>query len=71
MNEITYPSQLTYFIVWTDSTIFSYGTVDRDQVLTTGQPNLWSTLVEQEWHDKLLNDFNFIIQEEPVNNLPE
>lgn len=67
MNEITYPSQLTYFIAWTDLTTFTYGTVDTDQVLTTGQPNLWSTLVEQEWHDKLLNDFNFTIPED----LPE
>lgn len=66
MNEITYPSQLTYFIAWTDTTTFAYGTVDVDQVLTSGQPNIWTTLVEQEWHDKLLTDFNFTIPEEPT-----
>ena len=66
MQEIIYPSQLTYFITWTDSTIFSYGKINPGQTLTSGQPYLWTTLVEQEWHDKLSNDFNFTIQEEPI-----
>lgn len=64
MHEITYPSQLTYFIAWSDIETFTYGIVDVSQVLTTGQPSLWSTLIEQEWHDKLLSDFNFTIPEE-------
>jgi hypothetical protein len=66
MHEIIYPNQLTYFIAWTDSTIFSYGKVEPAHTLTSGQPHLWTTLVEQEWHDKLLNDFNFTIPEEPT-----
>mgnify|MGYP003136493774 FL=1 len=59
-HEIKYPTQATYFIAYTDTTIFGYGVVNPDQVMDTGQPYLWTSLSESEWLKELLNVFNTI-----------
>jgi len=56
--DIIYPEQTTYFIAYTNTDIFAYGIVEPEQEMVTGQPNLWSTLDEEEWVNKLINDFN-------------
>jgi hypothetical protein len=58
MNEIKFPEQTTYFIAYTTNEIFAYGWVDSDQEMVTGQPNLWTTLDEEEWIYKLETEFN-------------
>jgi hypothetical protein len=57
-QEINKPSSLTYFIAYTNTEIFGYGIVDSEQVMTTGQPFLYTTLVESEWEYKLETEFN-------------
>jgi len=57
-HEIKFPEERTYWIAYTNTEIFSYGYIDSDQELSSGQPNLWSTLDEEEWVNKLINDFN-------------
>ena len=59
-HEIKYPAQTTYFIAYTDTTVFNYDLVNPDQVMTTGQPYLWTSLSESEWLKELLNVFNTI-----------
>ena len=59
-HEIKYPTQATYFIAYTDTTIFGHGVVNPDQVMDTGQPYLWTSLSESEWLKELLNVFNTI-----------
>ena len=59
-QEIKYPTQATYFIAYTDTTIFGYGLVQPTQVMTAGQPYLWTSLSEAEWLKELLDVFNTI-----------
>ena len=59
-HEIKYPTQATYFIAYTDTTVFGYGVVYPDQVMDTGQPLLWTSLSEAEWLQELLDVFNTI-----------
>jgi hypothetical protein len=56
--NIIYPEQTTYFIAYTNSEIFAYGIVSIKQEMTTGQPILWTTLIEEEWKLKLEIEFN-------------
>lgn len=56
--DIIHPEQTTYFIAYTDTDIFAYGIVEPNQEMTTGQPILWTTLVEAEWIYKLETEFN-------------
>lgn len=63
MQGINKPEELTYFIAYTNTEIFSYGKVDNTQVMSTGQPYLWTTPSELEWKERLLSDFNFTISE--------
>jgi len=58
MNEIKFPEQTTYFIAYTSKEIFAYGIVEPQQEMVTGQPILWTTLVEAEWIYKLETEFN-------------
>jgi hypothetical protein len=68
MQGITKPEEVTYFIAYTDTEIFSYGKIDVTQSMSTGQPHLWTTPSELEWKDRLLSDFNCDISEN--DNLP-
>jgi hypothetical protein len=43
MSEIKFPTQRTYFITYTDTSIFNYGYVDPNQQMTSGQPELYQT----------------------------
>ena len=56
MNSIEYPINNTYYIVWNEEVV-NYGVLTPEQVMTSGLPNIWQTENEQEWIDKLNNDF--------------
>jgi hypothetical protein len=58
MSEIKFPTQRTYFITYTDTSIFSYGYVDPNQQMTSGQPELYQTTDEQAWITELQTVFN-------------
>jgi hypothetical protein len=58
MSEIKFPTQRTYFITYTDTSIFNYGYVDPDQQMTSGQPELYQTTDEQAWITELQTVFN-------------
>jgi hypothetical protein len=60
MEMIKYPKETTYFIAYTDTNIFGYGIVNSDQVMTSGQPLLYTTLSEKEWLEELLTKFHTI-----------
>jgi hypothetical protein len=68
MHEIKFPTQITYFIAYTDSDIFAYGEVNPDQQMTTGQPYLYQTTNRENWVQTLINDFN-TNPDETTNNL--
>jgi hypothetical protein len=55
MQEIKYPTQRTYFIAYTNDRICAWGTVDPDQEMTSGQPNLYQTTSEEQWLAELQN----------------
>jgi hypothetical protein len=57
--EINYPTQITYWIFWTDKVSnFVYGYTEPNQVTETNQPNYWTTTDEAEWLYKLETEFN-------------
>ena len=56
--EISFPTQTTYWIAYTDSEIFAYGECSPEQQMTTGQPLLFSTTNREEWVNELVNNFN-------------
>ena len=58
MSEIKFPTQRTYFITYTDTSIFNYGYIDPDQQMTSGQPELYQTTDEQAWITELQTVFN-------------
>ena len=58
VNEIKFPSEITYFIAYTNTEIFGYGIVTPEQEMQTDQPILWTTLSEAEWIYKLETEFN-------------
>jgi hypothetical protein len=60
MHEIKYPIETTYFIAYTDTDIFGYGIVNSDNVMTTGQPLLYTTLIEADWLAELLIKFHTV-----------
>ena len=68
MHEIKFPTQITYFIAYTDSDIFAYGEVNPDQQMTTGKHYLYQTTDREEWVQTLINDFN-TNPDETTNNL--
>ena len=57
-NEIVFPSQITYFILWnTDSTILmSYGSVYPNQTMESAQPVMNTYLDEEIWLEILLEN---------------
>ena len=70
MNAIN-QTQKTYWIAYTDTTMFRYGTVEPGEFLTSGQPYIWSSTIEEEWLSELLTKFNTdpyfvpVVEEEP------
>ena len=67
MSEIKYPTEITYFIAYTDTLIFGYGIVTPEQTMTSGQPLLYTTLIEADWLNELLTVFNtdpYFVEEE-------
>ena len=79
MSEIIHPTETTYFIAYTDTLIFGYGIVTPEQTMNSGQPLLYTTLIEADWLNELLTVFNtdpyFVEEEEEeeaaMNNLYE
>lgn len=63
-HQISFPTQTTYWIAYTDSSIFAYGECTPEQEMQTGQPLLFYTTNREEWIEKLYNEFNTQIQEE-------
>ena len=55
MQEIKYPTQRTYFIAYTNDRVCAWGTVDPDQEMSSGQPNLYQTTDEAQWLAELQN----------------
>ena len=67
MSEIKHPTEITYFIAYTDTLIFGYGIVTPEQTMTSGQPLLYTTLIEADWLNELLTVFNtdpYFVEEE-------
>jgi hypothetical protein len=48
-QNINFPEVRTYWIAYTNTEIFSYGYIDPDQELNSGQPYLYQTTNEDEW----------------------
>lgn len=59
MVEIKFPSVLTYFIAYTNSTKCAWGQVKPTQQMQSGQPKLYQTTKEAEWLAELQN-FNVV-----------
>jgi len=57
-QNIEFPEVRTYWIAYTNTEIFSYGYVDPDQELNSGQPYLYQTTNEDEWILELETEFN-------------
>lgn len=77
-HEIKYPTETTYWIAYTDNTIFSYGECTPEQEMQTGQPYLYATTNREEWVNELITVFNTNpdepnppIVEEPINPIVE
>ena len=59
MKTITYPQNVTYYIVWNDDkTIANYGEITFEETMSSGLNNLYQTEIKEEFTAKLLNDFN-------------
>jgi|TARA_R100001460_G_scaffold104188_1_gene149739 hypothetical protein len=52
-KEIKNPTEKTYFIAYTDTDVFCYGTTSTDQQTITEQPNLWESTSEEDWLKEL------------------
>jgi hypothetical protein len=55
MQEIKYPTDTTYFIAYTNSRVCAWGSVNPDQEMSSGQPNLYQTTNETQWLAELQN----------------
>lgn len=59
MRTITYPPNVTFFIVWNDDkSIVVYDFLTRDQEMSTGLDNIFQTENKEEFIEKLITDFN-------------
>lgn len=58
IHEIKNADPTIFYIAYTDSEIFSFGSVDKNQVMKTGQPYLFQSEDRLIWKSKLINDFN-------------
>ena len=66
MIEINNPSEKIYFIVYDNTEIFGYGTVDTNQVLKSPRKFLFQTTDEEEWKTELLS-YGVVFEEETDN----
>jgi hypothetical protein len=66
MIEINNPSEKIYFIVYDNTEIFGYGTVDTNQVLKSPREFLFQTTDEEEWKTELLS-YGVVFEEETDN----
>jgi len=66
MIEINNPSEKIYFIVYDNTEIFGYGTVDTNQVLKSPREFLFQTTDEEEWKTELLS-YEVVFEEETDN----
>ena len=55
MQEIKYPTETTYFIAYTNSRVCAWGSVNPDQEMSSGQPDLYQTTDETQWLTELQN----------------
>ena len=55
MQEIKYPTEKTYFIAYTNDRVCAWGSVNPDQEMSSGQPNLYQTTNETQWFAELQN----------------
>jgi hypothetical protein len=53
MQEIKFPTQTTYFIAYTNDRVCAWGEVQPNQEMSSGQPNLYQTISEEEWREEL------------------
>jgi hypothetical protein len=64
-HNIEFPEVRTYWIAYTNTEIFSYGYIDPDQELNSGQPYLYSTTNEDEWILELRTEFGVLYPDLP------
>jgi hypothetical protein len=64
-QNIEFPEVRTYWIAYTNTEIFSYGYVDPDQELNSGQPYLYQTTNEDEWILELRVEFGVLYPDLP------
>lgn len=55
MQEINHPIEKTYFIAYTNNRVCAWGSVNPDQEMSSGQPNLYQTTNETQWLAELQN----------------
>lgn len=69
MNEIKYPTVTTYFISYVDNdTNPHYGEVNPHQYMITPKPNIFTTTVEQEYIDELLQ-YGIVLKDDTLEQL--
>lgn len=64
-QNIEFPEVRTYWIAYTNTEIFSYGYIDPDQELNSGQPYLYQTTNEDEWILELQTEFGVLYPDLP------
>jgi hypothetical protein len=61
MNQINYPEQTTYYIIYDDNEYPPHiGWVDPNQVMETLLKNMETFIVESDWQNRLLNYFRIL-----------
>ena len=55
MSEIKYPTETTYFIAYTNNRVCALGSVEPNQEMSSGQPNLYQTTNKSQWLAELQN----------------
>jgi hypothetical protein len=69
MNEIKYPSELTYFISYDDyETLPHYGEVTSGQYMITPKLNIFTTIIREEFVTELLK-FGIDYDKQSTNEL--
>jgi len=69
MNEIKYPIVTTYFISYEDNdTNPHYGEVNPGQYMITPKPNMFTTTVEQEYIDELLQ-YGIVLKDDTLEQI--
>lgn len=66
-QNIEFPEVRTYWIAYTSTEIFSYGYVDPEQELNSGQPYLYQTTTMTDWVKELQDVFGVKYPDLPTN----